>query len=114
MTLFSESNAPTITSLVMSRVKGLKHDAGKPMWGLLPWAELNEVVKVLTLGADKYGRGNWKLVKGGEDRYFNACLRHLAALRVGERSDPETGLNHYSHAICSLLFAFWHNRRIQK
>ena len=91
--------------------KGRKNDQKKLMWGLLPWAELSEVVRVLTFGAKKYAPGNWMKVKDGERRYFDAALRHISAIGNGDREDSETGLNHYAHAICSLLFAFWHSRR---
>lgn len=90
--------------------KGRKNDAGKPRWSLLPWAEMEEVAKVLAFGAQKYAPGNWKRVKDGHQRYFDAALRHMAAIGQNERNDAETGLNHHAHAICSLLFAFWHHR----
>ena len=88
---------------------GTKHDQEKPRWSLLPWEQLEEVVKVLTFGAQKYEAYNWQKVKQGKDRYMNAALRHIAALGKGEHVDPETGLSHYAHAICSLLFSFWHS-----
>lgn len=90
--------------------KGLKHDQGKPMWGLLPWLELAAVVDVLTFGAQKYLPHNWKKVTDGERRYFDAALRHISAIGAGEYNDKETGFAHYAHAICSLIFAFWHSR----
>ena len=91
--------------------KGLKNDYGKPMWGLLPWLEMAGVVNVLTFGAKKYKPHNWQKVKDGERRYFDAALRHISAIGMGETNDQESGCNHYAHAICSLLFAFWHSRR---
>mgnify|MGYP001566972859 CR=1 FL=1 len=103
-------NYPGMRNITI-RGKGLKHDNRKPMWNLLPWVEMEEVVRVLTWGAKKYSPNSWKLVKEGEGRYFSACLRHLAAIGQKRYSDPETGLNHYSHAVCSLLFAFYHHRR---
>lgn len=89
--------------------KGTKHDAEKPRWLLLPWEQLEEVVKVLTFGAKKYKPYNWQQVENGQERYLNAALRHIAAIGKSEHTDPETGLSHYAHAICSLLFAFWHS-----
>lgn len=96
---------------IIIRGKGLKHDAGKPRWSLLPWVELEFVVKVLTFGAVKYQAGNWMHVQGGEERYKDAALRHMNAIQQGEWLDKETKLPHYAHAICSLLFAFWYGRR---
>ena len=34
--------------------QGKKYDQMKPKWHLLPMNEINEVVKVLTFGAEKY------------------------------------------------------------
>ena len=89
---------------------GMKHDAGKPLWWLLPWEEIEDVVKILTFGAKKYKPNNWRKVDGGEERYLNAALRHISAIGKGEYLDKETKSPHYAHAICSLLFAFWHSR----
>lgn len=88
---------------------GVKHDDGKPMWSLLPWEQMESVVKILTFGAKKYKADNWRIVADGEKRYLNAALRHICAIQKGESDDGETGQSHYAHAICSLLFAFWHN-----
>jgi len=62
------------------------------------------VVRVLTYGATKYERDNWKYVQNGEHRYLAAALRHLAAYQSGERTDQETGESHLAHAICCLIF----------
>ena len=88
---------------------GRKDDFGKPMWSLLPWNELEEVVRTLNFGAEKYGVDNWKKVEDGERRYQDAAVRHLKAVMTGEHKDPETGLPHYAHAAASVLFAFYHN-----
>ena len=41
---------------------GRKFDGGKPQYGLLPPLALEETVKVLTFGAQKYEPDNWKHV----------------------------------------------------
>lgn len=81
-----------------------KHDEGKDRWDLLPFAEIQEVVKVLTFGAGKYGAHNWRTVENPQDRYFAAAMRHITAYQLGEAADQESGLNHLAHAICCLLF----------
>jgi hypothetical protein len=43
-------------------------------------------------------------VDSAADRYFAAARRHMSAVRRGESYDEETGVHHYAHAICSLLF----------
>jgi len=71
---------------------------------LLKPASLEEMVKVLTYGAKKYSVDNWKLVPDLENRYFDAAQRHIWAFRRGETHDPESGLHHLAHAMCSLMF----------
>ena len=87
---------------------GRKDDAGKPRWDLLPWRELEAVVDVLTYGADKYADNGWQEVPAPINRYFAAALHHVSAYRQGEDLDPDSGLPHLAHAICSLLFVEWH------
>jgi hypothetical protein len=82
---------------------GKKYDQEKPRWELLPLATVEDIVKVMTFGAKKYGDNNWKLVEP-KQRYFAAALRHLKAWQSGEIIDKESGLPHLAHALCSLLF----------
>ena len=86
---------------------GVKHDDAKPRWSLLPWAQVERVVDVLTFGARKYEVDNWKRVPNARVRYFNAAMRHLLAWHRGERNDSESGLPHIAHAVCCLLFLAW-------
>ncbi len=83
---------------------GKKDDDGKLRYDLVPWAALDEVVRVLGHGARKYGDENWRRVKRLEDRYPAAALRHLSAYLQGETNDRESGMNHLAHAVCSLMF----------
>jgi len=92
-------------------MKGRKDDTGKPRWDLLPWAEVEQVVEVLTVGAVKYEDDNWKYVPHPRRRYFAACIRHILAWWHGEKLDPETGLHHLAHAVCCLLFLMWHDNQ---
>lgn len=96
------------------KLPGKKLDQEKPRYELIPFQELDEVVEVLTFGAKKYEAENWKKVKDGEKRYFAAALRHLSAVGQGIQKDSETNFSHYSHAICSLFFALWHNKHASK
>lgn len=89
---------------------GRKFDQGKDQWSLLPWAQVRDVVRVLTYGAAKYAPDNWQSVADARTRYFSAAHRHLAAWFGGERNDPETQLPHLAHAICCLLFLGWHDK----
>lgn len=83
---------------------GSKHDSGKPLMGAVPPNALLAVAKVLTFGAKKYGRDNWRQVANAETRYLDATLRHINAYQRGEAVDPESGESHLAHAVCSLMF----------
>lgn len=89
-----------------SGTAGKKFDGGKAEYGLLPPHILHEVVLVLTNGAKKYSRDNWKYVVDGERRYFDAAQRHIWAIKRGEEFDQEDNLHHIAHAICDLMFLY--------
>lgn len=96
------------TDAVVTPVPGRKDDDGKRDWTLLPLDALEQVVKVLEHGARKYGRDNWKKLEDLEARYRKALWRHNVALTRGEKLDPETGLPHLAHIVCSCLFIMQH------
>jgi hypothetical protein len=83
---------------------GIKHDGDKPRFDLIPPRAEEMLARVLTFGAHKYAPGNWQHVPDAENRYIAAALRHINAQRIGEHSDPETGLPHLAHAMCCLAF----------
>jgi len=85
-------------------MEGKKYDGEKPRMYLLPPKALVEVAKVLTFGASKYDEHNWKKLDNLQNRYTGAALRHIFAHMDGEELDPETELDHLSHAVCCLLF----------
>ena len=87
-------------------MQGIKYDSEKPDYSLLPPHALEEAVRALTYGKNKYSRENWKLLDDAENRYFAAAQRHLWAIRRGETHDPESGLHHAAHAIVSLMFLY--------
>jgi len=88
---------------------GVKYDTDKPSWTLMPWEQLEDVVRVLMHGAKKYPEAdNWKRVPDARRRYRDAMHRHLIA---EERLDPESGLPHLAHAICCGLFLMWFDDR---
>jgi hypothetical protein len=87
--------------------KGLKYDTGKLRWDLLPIDCIEDVVKILTFGSEKYGPNNWQEVEDAGNRYYAALMRHLAANRKGESMDEESGLPHLAHAMCNVVFLLW-------
>lgn len=85
--------------------KAVKLDNGKTDWSLLPIDSVEEILKVLEFGKNKYAAHNW--CKGDGflwTRPLNACLRHLFAWARGEDKDPESGISHLAHAGCNILF----------
>ena len=80
----------------------VKHDQQKPRFSLIPLNTLQAVIRVMELGAAKYGADNWK--KCTEPiRYYDAAMRHITAFAGGERLDDESKESHLAHAICCLM-----------
>ena len=94
--------------------EGRKFDGGKLEYGLLPPLALEETVKVLTFGAQKYERDNWQKVPDSKRRYFDALQRHVWAWKQGEQFDPESGIHHLAHAMCCLMFLYEHDVKYSK
>lgn len=88
---------------------GRKFDGDKLEYGLTPPLALKAMVDVLTFGAQKYERDNWKRVPDSKRRYFDALQRHLWAWKEGEQLDPESGKHHLAHAMCCLSFLYEHD-----
>ncbi len=84
--------------------KGIKFDFDKLQYDLIDPYALEDMAKVLTLGAKKYDRYNWKNVE--EYRYVAASMRHFEAYRKGEICDPESGVSHLAHAMVNLMFLY--------
>lgn len=84
---------------------GVKADGGKLRPTLLlknlPDA-IQAVIRILELGAKKYGDTNYLLVE--PERYDDANLRHILAYLSGDSLDSESKESHLAHAITCLLF----------
>lgn len=93
----------TPPSVFKGKLEGRKDDTGKLPWHLLPGDALEEIVKVLQFGANKYAERNWEAGMKWS-RPFAALMRHAWAWWRGEQTDKETGLSHLAHAGCCLLF----------
>ena len=82
---------------------GARNDGGKLRYDLLPARPLEEMVAVLTNGAEKYGDDNWR--KGMSwSRHFAAAMRHAWAWFRGENLDRDSGRSHLAHAAVSFMF----------
>lgn len=74
----------------------IKHDEGKPMVSLIEPKFIEGLAEVMTQGANKYGRDNWKECKEPH-RYLDALLRHTLKYWDGEKVDTESGKSHLYH-----------------
>jgi hypothetical protein len=87
---------------------GKKFDQGKIMVDLIVPEFIEDLAKVLTMGAQKYGIENWKgnLEKR---RILAALYRHLLKYHKGEIYDDESHLNHLCHVAINAMFLFWYD-----
>lgn len=83
---------------------GLKYDAGKLRYSLIPPEATRALAEVLTFGARKYAPNSWQTVPNAPERYLDALIRHLEAHRSGELYDPESNLPHVYHLLCNAAF----------
>lgn len=99
-----ETEGGVVILAISTPSQGVKYDAGKPAFELIPPHMEEELAKVLAYGARKYAPDNWKKVPGAKRRYMGAARRHMNAHRRGELRDPETGFLHLAHAAACLMF----------
>ena len=64
---------------------GRKNDRkdDKTRWELMPLDCLEDIARVYTEGAKKYGDNNWQNLENGYQRYKAALLRHLCEFEKG-------------------------------
>lgn len=71
----------------------------KLRWDLLPLDLIEEVVKVYTAGAKKYGENRWQHLPNSYNRYKAAMLRHLLEYERGNEIDRDTGCRHLAQVV---------------
>ncbi len=78
-------------------------DTGKARFDLIPPILNEEVAKILTMGAAKYGDSNWR---GGMkwSRCIGSLKRHLHQFESGVDYDDESKELHLSHVIVNAMF----------
>ena len=81
---------------------GVKHDAGKARFDLIPTDPMRQVADIFAYGAVKYADRNWEqgIAYG---RVYAALQRHLNAYWGGEFFDPESDMPHLAHAVFGIL-----------
>ena len=77
----------------VSDVPFVKYDENKPLMSLIEPKFIIELGKLLTFGANKYEKDNWKKCDD-VSRYKDALLRHTFAYLNGEIVDPESRIEH--------------------
>lgn len=87
-------------------VIGVKYDKGKLRYDLIPAECLEQLAKIFTFGAEKYGEHNWKSLQDAQNRYYAAMERHQQSKRMGEFYD-ESGLPHSAHVAVNAMFLLW-------
>jgi len=91
-------------------VSGLKNPGGKRRWYLLNplLRQVEDCVKVIESGADKYAPNNWQEnVKERFEYYQSAIMRHLTAYFKGEKIDKDSKLPHLAHVVVNAWFMMW-------
>lgn len=88
----------------------LKFDDDKPMVALVEPQYILGTAAVMSHGARKYGKSNWKN-NLEMDRIYSAAMRHLLAFHDGQLNDPETGLSHLYHCSANLMFLDFYIRK---
>lgn len=96
--------------------EGKKNDKkdDKTRWELMPLDCLEDIARVYTEGARKYGENTWQNLENGYQRYKAALLRHLWEFEKGNEIDPETGCHHLAQ-VCwnsiALLYLSKHSMK---
>lgn len=85
----------------------------KLRWELLPLEDVEDIVRVYTAGAKKYGPDQWQNLPDGIRRYKAALLRHLVEFDKGNEIDKETGCHHLA-AVAWNAIAMLHISKQQK
>lgn len=70
-----------------------------------PTIGIQKMGRVMTGGAEKYGRFNWRDHTVSATVYYDAAQRHIMAWFDGEDLDPESGEPHLAHvmACCNII-----------
>lgn len=96
----------------MQQKEGKKNDRvdDKTRWELIPLDCLEDLARVYTEGAKKYGVNNWQNLTDGYERYKGAMLRHLYAHESGEIFDKETGCRHLAQVMWNACALLWYSK----
>ena len=86
--------------------KSNKDIQGKLRWSLMPLESLEEVMKVIDFGANKYAPNTWQ--NNTIQECYDALFRHLKEWKVKDIPiDEESGLNHMAHVAANALMILY-------
>lgn len=96
-----------------TKIKGIKNDFKdhKLRWDLLPLQEIEDIVKVYTAGAEKYGPNKWQYLDDGYNRYKAALFRHLLEYEKGNEIDEETGCKHLAQVVWNAIAMLYYSKQ---
>jgi len=75
----------------------------KPGMSAVPVMVLQEIGVAMMEGARKYGSYNYRIAGIRASVYIDAARRHMDYWVAGEDIDPDSGLNHITKALASLV-----------
>lgn len=93
--------------------EGLRYDAGKPRYDLIPPEALDALAELYRVGATiKYAERNWE--KGMSwQKCYRSLLSHANKWQYGEDFDQETGAHHMTAAAWNAIaLLVYHTRQI--
>lgn len=95
--------------------EGKKNDKkdDKTRWELMPLDCLEDIARVYTEGAKKYGDNTWQYLDNGYERYKGALLRHLYRAE-NETFDEETGCRHLAQVAWNAIALLWLSKATDK
>lgn len=88
----------------MDKLKGAKHDTGKPRPSLVPVEAIEAIMRTREYGMRKYGDAeDWRSIDA--ERWHDALLRHVLAMWENPIAiDFESGLPALWHVITNAAF----------
>lgn len=99
----TENKTEKDITAITGKGAGLRFNKGKLRYDLVHPKAHEDMVDVLTMGAEKYFDRNWE---NGLSwcSVLASMKRHIAAIERGEDYDPESGRLHIAHVACNAHF----------
>lgn len=88
----------------------LRYNEGKLDWTLLDFESVTPLVEVMTYGATKYDRDNWKLKCKDPRQHLQSAMRHLISIIQGQEIDDESGKRHSGHVMANMMMYNYHTK----